>query len=165
VSDGLIRILGIDPGSNICGYGVIEAERIRLTYVAAGVITTRGDAPKYARIAEIGAELETLIAEVKPTVLALEAGFVRGQMGALVSGAARGVAAYVGVRAGLPVFEYAPATVKQAVTTAGNAAKESVARMVQLHLGLRVTPVADAADALAVAIAHARRPPGAKPVG
>lgn len=165
MSDGPVRILGIDPGSNVCGYGVIEAERIRLRYIDAGVITTRNFEPKYKRIAHIGLELEALIVEFKPGVLALEAGFVRGQMGALVSGAARGVSAYVGARAGLQVFEYAPATVKKAVTTAGNAEKDGVARMVKLLLEMNVEPVPDAADALACAIAHARRPPGTRRVG
>lgn len=163
---GAVRILGLDPSSTSFGYGVIDAraDGIALDYVEAGHLTAPARLTKYRRLVEIGTHLEELVAEFKPDVVALEAGFVKGQMGALVSGAARGVAAYICARGGLEVYEYAPATVKQAVTTAGNADKASVARMVQLLLRLNTPPQADAADALAVAIAHARRPPGKAPV-
>jgi crossover junction endodeoxyribonuclease RuvC len=83
---------------------------------------------------------------------------VRGkhQQGALVSAAARGVAGFIAARCGLRVVEYAPATVKLAATGAGNADKATVAKMVALVLGLKTPPAPDAADALAIAVAHAR---------
>lgn len=144
---------------------MIVASGAALRYVGAGVISAPASMPKYARLRIIGADLEEVIAEFKPDVACIEAGFVNGQMGALVSGAARGVAAYLCARAGLAVFEYSATAVKKVVTSAGNATKESVARMVQLNLRMACAPALDAGDALAVAIAHARRAPGKKAVG
>ncbi len=151
-----MRILGIDPGSVKMGYGCIETDGPRLTYVEAGVLTAPAKVGKYERLVELGRDLEELIADLKPDVAALEAGFVKGQMGALVSGAARGVAAYVLGCRGIPVREYAPATVKKTATGNGAAEKEQVAEMVARQLGLNSIPAPDAADALAIAICRAR---------
>ena len=153
---GLMRVLGVDPGSVKMGYGLIGvAPGCRLTFVAAGVLTAPAGHGKYLRLMELGLDLEEVIAEYRPDVCALEAGFVKGQMGALVSGAARGVAAYVAGCAGLPVVEYAPKTVKKAACGNGAADKDQVARVVTMILGLKVQPVPDAADALAIAICRA----------
>lgn len=151
-----MRILGIDPGSVKMGYGCIDVAGAALTYVDAGVLSAPAKLDKYARLAEIGRDLEQLIGELKPDVVALEAGFVKSQMGALVSGAARGVAAYIAVRRGLPVREYAPKTVKKTATGRGDAEKDQVAALVARQLGMKIVPSPDAGDALAIAICRAR---------
>lgn len=152
-----MRVLGVDPGSQKMGYGCIEvAPDCRLTYVDAGVLAAPAKLDKYARLVILGRDLEEVLDELRPDVVALEAGFVKGQMGALVSGAARGVAAYIAGRRGLPVVEYAPATVKKAACGSGAAQKDQVARVVAMRLGLAREPDADAADALAVAITRAQ---------
>jgi len=151
-----MRVLGCDPASILMGYGCIDvAPGCRLTYVEAGVLSASAKLDKYARLVILGRELEEVIAELRPDVFCLEAGFVKGQMGALVSGAARGVAAFIAGRAGLQIAEYAPATVKKAACGAGNADKDQVARIVAARLGLSRQPEPDAADALAVAITRA----------
>jgi crossover junction endodeoxyribonuclease RuvC len=138
------------------GYGCIDvAPGCRLTYVDAGVLCASKGRDKYTRLVELGRDLEAVIAELQPDVCALEAGFVKGEMGALVSGAARGVAAYVAGRASLPVVEYAPATVKKAACGSGAADKDQVARAVVLRLRLTRQPDPDAADALAISICRA----------
>lgn len=156
----MARIIGLDPASTKFGYGIIDVVGVRLTYVECGVIVASPHAPKYARLASIWRDLQAVLDEFKPDEAAIEAGFVRAQQGALVSGAARGVGALACELRGLAVAEYAPTAVKKAVTAYGAAAKDSVARMVKLTLGLKVEPEPDAADALGAAIAHARRPTG-----
>lgn len=149
-------IIGLDPGSVRLGYGVIRIDGQRLNYIAAGVLSAPEGWHKYRRISEIGRDLVGVLEEYKPVSAAIEAGFIKGgQMGALVSGAARGVAAYLCVSRGIPVAEYAPSTVKKAAAGKGNATKETVGRVVQLRLGLRNLPPEDATDALACAITHA----------
>lgn len=139
------------------GYGCIDvAPGLRLRYVEAGVLIARASSDKYARLVELGRELEQVIAELRPDVAAIEAGFLKGQQGALVSGAARGVAAYVCGRAALSVVEYAPATVKKAACGNGHAEKDQVARVVSMRLGLSRIPEADAADAIAVCLTRAQ---------
>ncbi len=151
-----MRVLGIDPGSVKMGYGCIDVTGAALTYVEAGVLEASKSAPKYERIVELGRDLEALIDELKPDQVGIEAGFVKGQLGALVSGAARGVAAYVAGRRGIVVREYAPATVKKVATGHGDAEKHQVARFVAQQLKMRGIPDADAGDALAIAICRAR---------
>lgn len=149
-------LIGLDPGSVRLGYGVIRVDGPRLHYVGAGVITAPAGWEKYRRLGEIGRELAGVLEEYKPAAAAIEAGFVKGQMGALVSGAARGVAAYLCISRGIPVTEYAPATVKKGAGGRGNATKGQVGQVVQLRLGLRTLPEEDATDALAVAITHSQ---------
>jgi crossover junction endodeoxyribonuclease RuvC len=156
----MARIIGLDPASTKFGYGVIDVAGLRLTYVECGVILASPHAPKYARLASIWRDLQAVLDEFQPTEAAIEAGFVRGEMGALVSGAARGIGALACELRGLAVSEYAPTAVKKSVTCYGAASKDSVARMVKLTLGLKLEPEPDAADALATAICHARRPTG-----
>jgi len=138
------------------GYGCIDVFGDALTYVEAGVLEASAKAPKYERLVELGCDLEALIDELRPDQVGIEAGFVKGQMGALMSGAARGVAAYIAGRRGLPVREYAPATVKKAATGHGAAEKDQVAALVAKQLGMHGVPDLDAGDALAVAICRAR---------
>ena len=154
-----MRILGIDPGSLVLGYGVVDCDDAggrRLRYVECGVVSAPRGEPLEHRLAEIASGVEEILAELRPDVVAAEEVFTAGNArSALALGHARGAILAVCGRAGLRVWGYSPATVKQAVTGSGRAAKEQVARMVQALVGLKKLPRSDAADALAVAIAHA----------
>jgi crossover junction endodeoxyribonuclease RuvC len=152
-----VRVLGIDPGSRVCGYGLIDAEGSRLSYVECGVVQPQRDSSLAHRLAEVWSGLREVVAELKPQVVAVEGVFVAGNARtALALGHARGVALCVAGEASLEVVEYAPALVKRTVSGYGRASKGQVARVVGLLLGLNRLPRADAADALAVALTHAR---------
>jgi len=166
-----VRILGIDPGSRRCGYGVVE--RLsggvgpgRVRYVECGVVEARASAPLHHRLVEIGEGLREVIDELRPHVVAVE-GVFHGQnaRSALQLGHARGVALLVCGERSLGVSEYPPATVKRAVAGNGRATKEQVSRMVRMLCALERTPILDASDALAVAICHAFRQRGPLPAG
>ncbi|MCB1879231.1 MAG: crossover junction endodeoxyribonuclease RuvC [Chromatiaceae bacterium] len=149
------RILGIDPGSRVTGYGIIVSDGIRSRHVASGSIRLGGeDFP--VRLGEIFRRITGLVAEYAPEELAIEQVFVsRNPSSALKLGQARGAAICAAVVAGLPVCEYTPRMIKQSVVGTGSADKEQVQHMVQRLLGLQERPAADQADALAVAISHA----------
>ena len=150
-----MRILGLDPGSRVCGYGVIDAERGALRYVECGILTAPEDRPMEHRLGEIARGLSEVIAELAPAVAAVEDVFVhQNPRSALALAQARGMALAVLGMAGVRVTSYPPAVVKKAVAGAGGAAKEQIARMVQALIGLKSLPRADATDALAVAITH-----------
>ena len=155
----MLRILGVDPGLNRTGYGVIEADGDRLRFVAAGVIIVpSGELPQ--RLGHILAELGAVIARTRPTHASIESVFVNvNPQSTLLLGQARGAAICAAVVAGLPTREHAALQIKQAVTGYGRASKEQVQLMVQRLLGLPEAPGRDAADALACAIcdAHADR--------
>ena len=155
-----LRILGIDPGSRMVGYGLVEVDEAArgpasLRYVECGVIQpARGSFPQ--RLREIAAGLREVLAELGPNEVAVETVFVkRSVAAALKLGQARGVALLCAAEAGVPIHEYAPARVKRAVTGNGAASKPQVQQMVRALVGLKRAPRADAADALAVAITHA----------
>lgn len=149
-----MRVLGIDPGSRVTGWGLVEEQRGRLFQVAAGVSAPRGDLA--ARLAQVARDVEELIARFEPVAMAIEQAFVgRSVTSAMRLGEARGVLYAVAGRSGLAVVDYPPATVKVAVAGVGNAAKEMVARGVQQLLG-GTHSAGDATDALAVAICHLR---------
>lgn len=149
------RILGIDPGSRITGFGVIDAGEGRLTYVDCGVIPA-GDGPFAERLRLILEGLAAVIERHGPDEAAVEKVFVsRNAESALKLGQARGAAICAVVQAGLPVGEYAATRIKQAVVGRGAADKRQVQHMVCALLGLKKTVRADAADALAVAVCHA----------
>jgi len=152
-----VRILGIDPGSLRCGYGVVErAGAGRVRYVECGVVEARASAPLPHRLVEIGAGLREVIDELRPQVVAVEGVFHgKNARSALQLGHARGVALLVCGEASLSVSEYAPATVKRSVAGSGRAGKEQVLRMVRTLCALERAPRLDASDALAVAICHA----------
>jgi len=151
------RVLGIDPGSRVCGYGLVVADGNRLAYVECGVLTAPEDWPMEARLGEIARSLGEVIAELRPTEVAVEDVFSRvNARSALALAQARGMALAVIGMATLPVSSYTAPFVKKAVAGAGRAEKGQIARMVQALLGLSSVPRADAADALAVAITHAR---------
>lgn len=157
-----MRILGVDPGSRLCGYGVIDCDRATgargYAYVECGVLTVSRAAPMEQRLGEMARWLTDVITELRPAVVAVEQVFAHANISsALALAQARGMVLAVSGMAGLPVYSYAPAVIKKTVTGGGRAAKEQVTRMVQMLMGLRRPPQVDAADALAVAITHAQR--------
>ena len=149
------RILGIDPGSRLTGIGVIEIAGPRSRCLTHEVIRL-GDGPLPARLLTLMQRLRALCAEFRPDEVAMEQVFVhRNVASALVLGEARGVAVCAVAEAGLPLHEYAPASIKQAIAGNGRADKTQVQHMVRMLLNLPVSPAEDAADALACALCHA----------
>ena len=150
-----IRILGIDPGLRVTGFGLIERSGQKLTYLTSGVVRTPHG--RTARSAESDpGEPGAVIAQHSPTQVAVEKVFVNvNPASTLLLGQARGAAICAAVSRGLPVSEYTALQVKQAVVGNGHAAKQQVQEMVRRLLALPGDPSADAADALACAICHA----------
>lgn len=152
------RILGIDPGSVITGWGIIEGTHSRITHIDNGGIFTRQKA-FHQRLREIHDGLQKVIYEYQPTLVSMEQVFVsKNAQSALKLGQARGVALIVALNADLTVHEYTPTAVKLAVTGRGKADKSQVGAMVQTLLGLPEPAQVDASDALACAICHMLRP-------
>ena len=153
-------VLGIDPGTAITGYGVVERSGSRIAALDYGVIETPSDRPLPERLLEIRAAIADLIATHGPALVAVERLFFnRNVQTAFAVGQARGAVLLTAAEHGLPVFEFTPNEVKIAVTGYGRAPKEQVQRMVQIVLGLPDLPRPDdAADALAIAVclAHTR---------
>jgi len=151
-----MRVLGIDPGTLTSGYGIVTEEDHKLFHVVSGGISPSAKQPFPKRLRKIYEELEKIIEKYKPQAVVVEDLFVSSNIkAALKLGHARGVAILAAVNAGLPVFEYAPAEVKQAVVGNGKADKKQVQLMVKTLLELPKVPhPADAADALAAAICH-----------
>jgi crossover junction endodeoxyribonuclease RuvC len=150
-----LRLLGIDPGLRVTGYGVIEKHGNKLIYVSSGVIRTKdGELPE--RIATIFAGIGEVLETFKPEAAAVEKVFVNvNPQSTLLLGQARGAAIAALTHASRPVFEYTALQVKQAVVGNGHADKQQVSHMVKRLLSLPGEPSADAADALACAICHA----------
>ena len=149
-------ILGIDPGSRATGYGLISWEGNSARFIGAGVIRPDPGLNFAKRLERIYSGLTEVIARNNPTVSAVEGVFQSvNARAALLLGHARGVGILAAVHGGLPVFEYSPMAVKQAVVGYGRAEKPQVQHMVQIVLKLSKRPAQDAADALAVAICHA----------
>jgi crossover junction endodeoxyribonuclease RuvC len=150
----MTRILGIDPGSRLTGYGLIDSDGRHARYISSGCIKVSG-ATLPDKLGLIFIELGELIGEFLPQQLAIENVFMhRNADSALKLGQARGAAICAAVTRGLPVAEYAPREIKQAVVGKGGADKLQVQHMVRVLLGLAETPQADAADALAIALCH-----------
>ena len=153
---GTIRILGLDPGLSAMGWGVIAVSGSRLAHVAHGVIATKPAIGLGARLMELHRVLTGVIAEHGPTAIAVEQAFVaKDASAALKLGHARAVALLAAAQAGLEIAEYAPNQIKKCVVGAGHAGKEQVQFMVGRLLPACGVTQADAADALAAAIAHA----------
>lgn len=153
----LVRILGIDPGLRHTGWGVIEADGSRLSFVAAGAIHSRTGGALAERLRELHDGLCAVIAAHRPDETAVEETFVnRDPQSTLKLGHARGIALVVPALAGLEVHEYAANLVKKTVVGAGHAEKAQIAMMVKVLLPRSDADSADAADALAVAICHAQ---------
>lgn len=148
------RIIGIDPGTGILGFGVIDVIGTKTKLVTAGVIRTPVHTPLPERLEEIYNGLTEIINETKPTVMAIEKLFFsRNITTAMSVSHARGVAMLTGQQAGLVIEEYTPLQIKQTMTGYGKATKKQVQEMVRLQLGLSEVPKPDdCADALAAAI-------------
>ena len=149
------RILGIDPGSRITGYGIIEMQERKAVWVTSGCIRVKST-NLAERLREICEGIQSLLDEFQPHETAIEQVFVhRNPSSALKLGQARGAAMSVVALRSIPVSEYTPTQIKQAITGRGNAAKAQIQHMTMTLLGLSKLPQEDAADALAVALCHA----------
>jgi len=152
-----VRVLGIDPGSQCTGFGVLDATGPRLAYVASGVIRTQ-QGEFSVRLCEIFRCVRTVVAQYRPQEIAIERVFVnRNPDSALKLGQARGAAICGTVDANAEIFEYATRQIKQAVVGTGSAEKGQVQLMMRSILKLDGPVAADAADALAAAVCHALR--------
>lgn len=154
-----MRVLGIDPGTAITGYAVVEEERGELRLVAIGVVNTPAQTPLPQRLQQIYTGIRDVIRAHAPAAAAVEELFFsRNARTAMTVGHARGVALLALVDAGLPIAEYTPMQIKQAVTGYGGADKRQIQEMVRMLLNLPDTPRPDdAADAAAVAICYLHR--------
>ncbi len=151
-----MRLLGLDPGLRVTGWGVIEVADNRLRPVADGVVRSDDSLSLAERLAQLYGGLVAIIERYGPSEAAVEETFVnRNPASTLKLGQARGVALLAPAAAGIPVAEYAPTLVKQAVVGTGRAAKDQVGVMVRTLLPGCLVASPDAADALAVAICHA----------
>lgn len=160
-----IRIIGIDPGLRNCGWGIIESEGSRLSFVACGTVHSNAKMDLASRLGALHEGLSAIIHQHMPMEAAVEETFVsRDPQSALKLGQARGIALAVPALAGIPVAEYAANLIKKTVVGSGHAQKQQVALMIRILLPKADAATADAADALAVAICHAQHR-GARQVG
>ena len=153
-----MRILGIDPGFATVGFGLAEAERGQVHMVTYGAITTPAGLPLSRRLYQIGTDMEDLISQLKPDVISIEELFFNTNITTGIAVAhGRGVILYAAEKCGIPLYEYTPSQVKLAVTGYGKAEKRQVMEMTKRLLKLKSVPRPDdAADALALALCHAR---------
>ena len=151
-----MRIIGIDPGTGILGFGVIDASRGKSKLVTAGVVRTPAHTPLDERLEEIYDSLVQIISETKPDIMSIEKLFFSRNVTTAISVShARGVAMLAGRKARMPIAEYTPMQIKQTLTGYGGADKKQVQEMVKMQLGLKEVPQPDdAADALAAAITY-----------
>ena len=152
----LVRIIGIDPGLRRCGWGVIETQGNRLSFIACGTLTPPTDLPLAERLSLLYVGLCDLLDRYAPDEAAVEETFVnKGPQSALLLGQARGVALMTPANKGVAVFEYATNLVKKSVVGTGHADKLQIQAMVKILMPTASFKGADAADALAIAICHA----------
>ena len=153
-----MRILGIDPGFATIGFGLVEADRGQVHMVTYGAITTPAGLPLSRRLYQIGTDMEDLIGQLKPDVISIEELFFNTNITTGIAVAhGRGVILYAAEKCGIPLYEYTPSQVKLAVTGYGKAEKRQVMDMTKRLLKLKSVPRPDdAADALALALCHAR---------
>lgn len=151
-----MRILGIDPGTGILGFGVIDSEKGKLQLVDAGVIRTPVKEDDAVRLQTIFEEVTDIIVQTKPQAMSVEKlFFAQNVTTAMTVAQARGVVLLAGKQANLEIFEYTPLQIKQALTGYGRAEKKQIQEMVRVILKLKVVPKPDdCADALAAAITH-----------
>ncbi len=157
-----VRILGIDPGTRVLGYGVIDlvatatSRAPRIEYVECGVVRAPVDEDMPTRLGVLGAEIVEILQQLRPDVIALEQAFTgRNASSALKLGLCRGAVMLLSAQHSLPLREYAPAKIKRVVVGRGRATKQDVQQRVRLLCRLRREPSSDAADALAIALCHA----------
>jgi|JI9StandDraft_1071089.scaffolds.fasta_scaffold22957_3 crossover junction endodeoxyribonuclease RuvC len=155
----LKRILGVDPGTRVTGWGVVEMVANRYQLVGFGVITPKVTLTMEQKYLEIFEGITVVIDAHLPEALSIETQYVdKNVQSAIKLGMARGTAIVAAAKKGLPVFEYSPTNAKKAVTGRGSATKEQVAHMLKLLLGLQELAMPeDASDALALALAHMHR--------
>ena len=153
-----MRILGIDPGYATIGFGLIEGERAQYRMVTYGAITTSAGLPLSKRLYQIDRNMEELIGQLKPDAISIEELFFNTNITTGIAVAhGRGIILLSGYQAGLQIYEYTPLQVKQAVVGYGRADKKQVMDMVRRILSLQAVPKPDdAADAVAIALCHAR---------
>ena len=153
-----MRILGIDPGYATIGFGMVESSGAQVRMVTYGAITTPAGLPLSRRLYQIGSDMEELIGKLRPDVISIEELFFNTNITTGIAVAhGRGVILYAAEKCGIPLYEYTPGQVKLAVTGYGKAEKRQVMDMTRRLLKLRTVPRPDdAADALALAICHAR---------
>lgn len=150
-----MRVLAIDPAIRNTGYAILEGDQLKQRAIDYGVISIPASIPQSAALSAIRTGLSNLITQYQPDVIAVEGIiYVQSVATAITMGAARAASLIAAADHGLEVFEYAPKKVKKAVVGNGNADKSQVAFMVRALLGLSETPAHDAADAIAIAIAH-----------
>ncbi len=151
-----MRVLGIDPGTVVTGWGLVEERGAKLTHIASGVIRVRGVLP--TRLARIYEEVRRLLEQFSPACVSLEKSFVGTNVQtAFRLGEARGVILAAAAQNQIAIHEYSPAEVKVAVAGAGRASKDQVQTMVARLLGIERIEFADEADAIATAICHLHR--------
>lgn len=151
-----IRIIGIDPGLRRTGWGVVESDGVRLSYVASGLVTSDGEESLGYRLRELYEGLASVISAFQPAEAAVEETFVNENAKATLKlGQARGIAMLAPAMKGLKVAEYTPNLIKKTVTGAGHAEKRQIQAMVGFLLPKAKFESADEADALAIAICHA----------
>ena len=151
-----MRILGIDPGIAIVGFGLIEADRGKTRLLNYGAITTPAELPLARRLVQIEQDTEALIAQLKPDAIAVEELFFSNNITTGIAVAhGRGIILCTAEKSGVPLYEYTPMQVKQAITGYGKAVKKQIQEMTRMMLHLETIPKPDdTADALGMAIAH-----------
>lgn len=151
-------ILGIDPGTIVMGYGVIDSRDDQIALVACGALTGSAKQPIAERLGHLYNSLREIIQRYRPEVVAVEQPFVaKNVRSAMAIGRAQAIALLAAADGNIPAFEYTPAQVKQRVANYGASSKEQIQQMVMLQLGITELPEpSDIADALAVAICHAQ---------
>jgi len=161
-----LRLIGLDPGLQNTGWGIVESRGTRLTHIANGVVKSDSKKPLAERLVELHDGLLAVLSEWQPQSCAVEETFVnKNPTSTLKLGQARGIALLVPSRAGIPVAEYTPNHVKKSVVGVGHAGKDQVEAMVRVLLpGVKINGP-DAADALAVAICHAHHSATAAKIG
>lgn len=148
-------ILGIDPGTQKTGYGLIQKNGNKFLHIDNGLIVLNPKTPMSKRLEEIFEKTSALIKEFHPDALALEDVFIAKNVRSILKlGHARGVILLAASLTNIPVFEYSPSQVKLAIASFGHASKEQMQKMVRLHLHLKEVAAEDASDALAIALCH-----------
>lgn len=160
-----MKVLGIDPGLENTGWGIIETQGSRLSFIAAGVVKTKSSMPMAQRLLLIDEGLSKILTEWQPDTSAIEETFVNmNAASSLKLGQARGVAMLVPARYGLEVAEYSTNLIKKSVVGTGHAAKDQIGLMIKMLLPGSGELATDAADALAVAICHAHHAQSAQTI-
>ena len=150
-----MKVIGIDPGSRVCGYGVLESRNGDIEHLASGSIAPGNGLPLYQRLKIIYESLIDVIGEHSPEAMSVEdIFFAKNAKSAIKLGEARGVALLAASNSGISVFEYSPTRIKLALTGSGRASKREVQRMLTIMLGVSEFETEDASDAVAIALCH-----------